>query len=295
MGLRIRTNIASINSQRRLSKTTNEMTETMTKLASGYRINKAADDAAGLAISESNRAMIKSVAQAKRNASDGVSLIQVAEGSMNEVSNILVRLRELATQASSDTISNTERSFTNREYVQLVEEIDRITNSTEFNGIKLLRGGSEDGDMDTLTIHVGAGDGSMENTDTLDVDIQAMKLSSTEELGLGMEEEIGPNDPNDTGFERQTAADKLSIIDDALLHINSVRSELGAKQNRLNSTVSNLGIMHENLSAATSRIRDVDYANATAQFTQSRILQQGGISVLQQSNNLPEMALALLR
>jgi flagellin len=267
----------------------------MTKLASGYRINKAADDAAGLAISETNRSKIRSLAQAKRNANDGVSLIQVAEGGMNEISNILIRLRELATQAASDTIGNAERSFTNREYTQLVSEIDRISNSTEFNGIRLLKGGNEDGDLDTLTVHVGAGDGSQENVDTLDLDVQAMKLLATDNLGLDTEEEIGPIDPKNSDFVRTTAAMKLTVIDNALSHVNGVRAELGAKQNRLNSTISSLGIMHENLSAATSRIKDVDYAQATAQFTQGRILQQSGVSVLQQASSLPELALSLLR
>ena len=297
MGLRIRTNTASVNAQRRLIRTTDALNENMTKLASGFRINKAADDAAGLAISEAMRAQRRSLSQAKRNASDGVSLLQVAEGSMNEVSNILIRLRELSIQSASDTISNKERSFANREYVQLVEEIDRITNTVEFNGTMLLKGGNEEGDLQELTLHIGAGDGTAPNSDTIMVDIQAMKIAATDEegLGLAMGEEIGPLVPGDPTFERATAAQKLETLDTALLKINGMRAELGAKQNRLTSTINNLGVQYENLTAAQSRIRDVDFAEETASFAQNRILQQSGASVLAQANSSPELALGLLR
>ena len=164
MGLRIRTNVQSLNAQRRLGESNKAAGNSMEKLASGYRINKSADDAAGLAISEKMKAGIVSEKQAKRNANDGVSMLQVAEGAMNEVSNILVRMRELATQASSDTISNNEREYTNREYTQLTEEIDRISNVTEFSGVKLLKGeGAKENDGISggeFTIHIGKGDGS---------------------------------------------------------------------------------------------------------------------------------------
>src|SRR6476661_6839474 len=163
MGLRIRTNVASLNAQRNMGLSTAATGENMAKLSSGFRINKAADDAAGLAISENMSAKIRSLGQAKRNASDGISLVQVAEGSFNEVSNILVRLRELATQAASDTIGNTERSYTNREYTQLVQEIDRISNTTSFNGIDLLKGEEGLPDATMFTLHIGGGDGSKEN------------------------------------------------------------------------------------------------------------------------------------
>lgn len=300
MGLRIRTNIQSLNAQRRLESTTNSVAENMAKMASGFRINKAADDAAGLAISEQNRAFIRSLSQAKRNAMDGVSMLQVAEGGMNEVSNILIRLRELSTQAASDTISNNERAFTNREYTELVDEIDRITATTEFNGVYLLRGGNLDGDaMEDFTIHVGAG--ASEGIDTLKVDIKGMQIKTFGDEGLGLSSEgaqIGPAAGEDAGasdFERTAAKEKLSIVDSALSKINGMRATLGAKQNRLNATISNISIAHENISAANSRIRDVDYAEETAGFTQNKILQQGGMSVLAQANNLPEMALSLLR
>jgi flagellin len=293
MGLRIKTNVASVNAQRNLANSTAASGENMAKLSSGYRINKAADDAAGLAISETMNAKVRSMTQAKRNAQDGVSLVQVAEGSMNEVSNILVRLRELATQAASDTIGNTERSYTNREYTQLVDEIDRISNTSEWNGTPLLKGQEALGDDSMFTIHVGAGDGTKENTDTIRIGVENLKVN-VEELGLGREAEIGPVE-SDGEFSRTTAAEKLGVIDNALKMISSNRSYLGAQQSRLNSTINNLGVSIENLSSAKSRIKDVDFAEETAQFTQNKILQQAGASVLMQANQAPEVALSLLR
>lgn len=295
MGLRIRTNVASLNAQRRLAESTQRSADNMEKLASGHRINKAADDAAGLGISENMKAKIRSVAQAKRNANDGVSLIQVAEGSMNEVSNILVRLRELSTQAASDTIGARERSFANKEYMELVDEIERIGNVTEFNGILLLRGGSPEGDLEKLTVHIGAGDGALPNTDTIELDLTKMMVRTSEDLGLDIENGIGPVDPDNTDFDRTAAAEKLQVLDKAMNRINTMRSDLGAKQSRLFSTISNLSIAHENLTASNSRIRDVDFASETAEFTQNNILQQGGVSILSHANTLPELALNLLR
>lgn len=294
MGLRIKTNIASINAQRTLMKSTDATKQSMEQLASGYRINKAADDAAGLSISSSLTAKTRSMEQAMRNANDGISLIQVAEGGMNEMTNILQRLRELATQSASDTIGNRERSFTNREYVSLVDEIDRIANNTEFNGLKLLKGSEGNGGKDLFQIHVGAGDGLIPNTDTIKLDINDMRLNPSEDFGLGKESEIGPVDPNGD-FDRVMAQEKLTKIDVALNRINSTRSTLGAQQSRINSTISNLGIQIENNKSANSRIRDVDFAAATAQHTQNKILQQAGVSVLAQANNEPEMVMTLLR
>ena len=293
MGLRIRTNVASVNAQRNLGNSTNALGEDMAKLSSGYRINKSADDAAGLAISETLKAKTRSLEQAKRNANDGVSLIQTAEGSMNEVSNILVRLRELATQASSDTIGNTERGYTNREYVQLVNEIQRISNTTNYNGTPLLSGSEALGDDSMFTIHVGAGDGMTENTDTIRIGTENLKIN-IEEMGLGTEAEIGPMESGDE-FTRETAAAKLTVLDNALQLVASNRAYLGAQQSRLNSTINNLGVQTENMKSTNSRIRDVDFADATANFTQNKILQQAGASVLAQANSSPEIALALLR
>lgn len=293
MGLRIKTNVSSLVAQRNLGISTGEQSESMAKLSSGYRINKSADDAAGLAISETLKGKIRSLQQAQRNAGDGVSFMQIAEGSMNEISNILIRMRELSTQAASDTIGNVERAYTNREYTQLVDEIDRITNTTEFNGVKLLQGPDANGGMQALTIHVGSGDGLTPNTDTIEFPIDNLKLSS-EALGLSNQEEIGPTQPGGD-FDRATAAAKLTTIDSALQTVASTRATLGAKQSRLGSTINNLGIQIENMASANSRIRDVDFAGETAKFTQTRILAQAGASVLAQANQMPDIVMSLLR
>lgn len=293
MGLRIRTNVASLQAQRNMGNSTNAMGENIAKLSSGYRINKAADDAAGLAISETMKANTRSLDQAKRNAMDGISMVQTAEGSMNEVSNILIRMRELATQSASDTIGNTERGYSNREYVQLVNEIQRISNTTSFNGIPLLQGQEAVGDPSMFTIHVGSGDGLKENTDTIQIGVENLKIN-IEDMGLGTGAEIGPAETGGE-FTREIAASKLSVIDSALQRISSNRSYIGAQQSRLGSTINNLGVQIENLKSANSRIRDVDFAEETASFTQNKILQQAGGSVLMQANQAPEVALSLLR
>lgn len=293
MGLRIRTNVASLVAQRRMGQTTAAMAENMEKMSSGLRINKSADDAAGLAISETLTGKIRSLDQAKRNANDGVSLIQVAEGGMNEISNILMRMRELATQASSDTIGNLERSYSNKEYTELVKEIDRISSTAEFNGLQLLGGADANNGLENLTIHVGAGDGHIENTDTIDIDIGSLKLNSEEVLGLTGGAAIGPEEA-DGSFDRQDAANKLGIIDTAIKKIAGNRAMLGAKQSRLNSTINNLGVQVENMSTSRSRIRDVDFAAVTAEFTQNRILAQAGSAVLSQASAVPELALKLI-
>ena len=294
MGLRIKTNVSSISAQRSLSVTGSAMKENMQKLSSGYRINKAADDAAGLAISNNITAKTRSLEQATRNANDGISLVSIAEGGMNEMSNILIRLRELATQAASDTVSNVERSYTNREYTLLVDEVERIANSTEWNGMKILQGSGNNEGSDLITLHVGAGDGTVANRDTIRLDIDAMSLIPEHDLGLGRGAEIGPVDPQDS-FDRSTAAEKLNVLDKALLRVASTRATLGAQQSRLNSAIGNLGIQIENYKGANSRIRDVDFAAETASFTQNRILSQAGASILAQANQEPELVMTLLR
>jgi flagellin len=276
------------------------MHENMEKLSSGYRINKSADDAAGLAISDTLNGKVRSLDQAKRNANDGVSVIQVAEGSMNEITNILVRMRELATQSASDTISNLERSYANKEYTQLVDEIDRITNSTEFNGLQLLKGKDANPSIeDQFTIHIGAGNGVTNNTDTISIDLDGIKIDARETLGLNGESEIGPSEVPENGqsggFSRTTAAEKLNTIDNAIKKVAANRAELGAKQSRLGSTINNLGIQIENFSTSKSRIKDVDFADETAKFTQNNILSQAGASILTQANSQPNMALGLLQ
>jgi flagellin len=297
MGLRIKTNISSINAQRNLSTTNNAVRENMQQLSSGYRINKAGDDAAGLAISNNITAKTRSLEQAARNANDGVSLVSIAESGMNEITNILTRLRELATQAASDTISNTERGYTNREYTKLVDEIERIANTTEWNGLKVLQGAANNTEFgeDLITIHVGAGDGTVANRDTIKLDINEMSLIPSEDLGLGATgSQIGPESPGDD-FTREMAAEKLQTIDKALGRVASTRATLGAQQSRLTSAINSLGIQVENYKSANSRIRDVDFASATAAFTQNRILSQAGASVLAQANTEPEIVMQLLR
>lgn len=299
MGLRIRTNVASIKTQRQLAATSRAVEEKTEQLASGYRINKSADDAAGLAISEKMRGHIRSMSQAKRNAADGVSMIQVAEGTMSEVSSILIRLRELAIQSASDTIGPTERGFANKEYVQLVDEIDRLAKSTEFAGVKLLSGSEANDGVDELTIQVGIFDGHIPNTDTISLNIEKLRIDAHEDLGLGNGNEIGPdlddNLDNVVAFSRENAATRLAVIDKALTKVSGQRAELGAKENRLNAAMSNLSVQEENMTSAKSRIKDVDFANATAELTLSKILTQAGASVLSQANAFPEIALTLLR
>lgn len=289
MGLRIKTNVLSINAQRNLNKSQKALGENLEKLSSGYRINKSSDDAAGLAISEGLRGKVRGLSQTIRNANDGVSMIQIAEGSMNEVSNIIIRMRELTVQAASDTVGNRERGYLNQEYTQLVDEIDRIVNTTEFNGRRLLKN-----DIDELVIQVGIGSGEEDNSDTLKVDMEGMRFDS-ESLGFGKESEIGPNEPGTEGVDRESIALKLNTIDEALSHIAGQRASLGATQGRLNTAIENLQVTKENLSAANSRIRDVDFASESAKLTQNRILTQAGTSVLSQANAVPEMALSLLR
>jgi len=285
--------MASVIAQRNLRESSHELRQDMEKLSSGFRINKAADDAAGLAIADKMKGRIRSLNQAQRNANDGISMIQVAEGSMNEISNILTRMRELATQSASDTIGNIERTFANREYVQLVDEIDRIARTSDFNGRPLLLGLEAMGQEDYV-LHIGGGDGHQPNTDTVVLDMDLLKVISEETLALGKGAEIGPANIGDS-FERSIAAEKLTVVDHAFESIANTRAFLGAQQSRLNSTVSNMGIQIENLKSAHSRIRDVDFAAVTASFTQNRILQQGGAAVLAQANQAPELALSLLR
>lgn len=276
MGLRISTNVASLNAQRSLVGSNHAMSRSMARLSSGMRINQAADDAAGLAISENLRGQIRGFRQANRNANDGISLVQVAEGSLNEVSNMLIRLRELGVQAASDTIGDTERKFLDVEYQQLKEEVQRITDATEFNGYELLNGTG--GNID---IQVGINNDAF--VDRISFNAGAAN-SSLEALGL-VAEEVST---------KEGAQLSLNTIDQALVSINAIRANFGALQNRLQSTSNNLLVAEENLSAANSRIRDTDVAAETAEMTRNNILLQAGISILGQANNVSNMALKLL-
>jgi flagellin len=276
MGLRIATNIASINAQKNLAYTQHGLHTAYERLSSGFRINKAADDAAGLAISENLKSNIRGFRQANRNANDGISLVQVAEGSLNEVSNMLIRLRELGVQAASDTVGDTERRFLDVEYQQLKSEVQRITDSTKFNGYELLNGTAG-----VLDIQVG-----VHNNPFLDrISFNASASNATlEAIGL-VAETVG---------SKEAAENSLSVVDNALTSINAIRANFGALQNRLQSTSTNLSVTEENYSAANSRIRDTDVAQESAEMTRQTILQQAAVSVLQQANGSTQMALKLL-
>jgi flagellin len=276
MGLRINTNVSSIAAQRALGMTKNNLDNNLRKLSSGERITRAADDAAGLAISEKLKAHIRGLRQAKRNSDDGVSLIQTAEGGLSEISNIIIRLRELAVQSASDTVGDTERGFSDIEFQNLKDEIQRISKSSEFNGRKLL-----DGTGGLVEVQVG-----IHNDPVLDrLKYDSTETDSTlENLGLRME----------SIAKKEGAQLSLAKLDDALVRLNGVRANLGALQNRLQSTSNNLAVTEENFSSANSRIRDVDIASETADMAKNNILSQAGVSVLAQANQSTNAALKLI-
>ena len=276
MGLRINTNIQALAAQRSLGVNKQAQEQSMERLSSGYRINRAGDDAAGLAISERMRASVRSLTQAGRNANDGISMVQVAEGGTNEIANILVRVRELSIQAASDTIGNLERGFIHKEVSQHKAEENRIASNTEFNGQKLLNGTA-----DTLEIQVGLNNKPMEDRLTYDGHAQNV---TTDALGIS---EVSTMTKGD-------AQANLAMIDGAINKLNENRAGLGATQNRLQSTINNLNIYKENIEAARSRIRDTDIASETSDLTKNNILSQAGVSVLAQANQNPQLALKLL-
>jgi len=276
MGFRINTNVASLQAQTSLNKVTKESQESFSKLSSGSRITKAADDAAGLGISEKLKAEIRSTQQASRNANDGISMVQVAEGGLNETSNILVRMRELAIQSSSDTVGDSERGMANLEYQQLKSEMERISQVTEFNGKKLLNG-----DADRYEFQVGTKGDEFENR----IAFEAGQLNSgIESLGVGSLE-IASKDG---------AQGSLEAVDTAIDRVSGQRAVLGSLQNRLVSTTNNLQTSVENMSAANSRIRDVDYAEETAKQARNQIISSAGTSVLAQANMSSQAALKLI-
>lgn len=281
MALVINTNLASINAQRNLNRTESSLNSSLAKLSSGMRITAAKDDAAGLAISEKLRAQVRGLGQAERNANDGISLVQTGEGALNEVSNALIRMRELAVQASTGTLGTEERGYLNDEFNALKVEIDRIANVTEFNGKYLLNGASSAG----VDFQVGLNDNS---NDRITVSISTVRTSS---LGGAT---AGSCMSAQTISTMSGARDTLGVIDLAIQDVSNVRGDLGAVQNRLQTTVNNLATQRENISAANSRIRDVDVASETVTMTRSQILMQAGVSVLAQANQLPSMALSLI-
>jgi flagellin len=274
MALTINSNLASLNAQRGLSSVTAKLQLNYKHLSTGLRIATAADDAAGLGISERLKAQIASLTQAQRNANDGISLTQTAEGSLNEVSNILIRMRELATEAANGTVSNSDKDTLNSEFGDLISEVDRIAKSADFNNVKLL-----DGSTSSITFQVGGG---VATTDTISV-------SLTSSLGS----DLGISSLNISSAGSPTGA--ITAIDKAIDKVSATRGNLGAAQNRLQSTIANLGVSIESLSAANSRIRDVDVAAETADLTRNSILQQAAISVLAQANLQPQTALKLLQ
>ena len=280
MAFSVMTNVASLNAQRNLSKTQQSLSQSMGRLASGLRINRAGDDAAGLAISENLKAQVRSLGQAERNANDGISLLQTAEGAMNEISGVMTRMRELAMQSSTDTVGNTERGFIQQEFSALMSEIDRISAVTEFNGTALL-----DGSATALDFQVGIHDTA---NDRITVAIADMSSSA---LGTGGGGSALSTLDISTKAGAQAA---LDVIDAAIEDVSSGRADIGAVENRLQVTIANLGTARENLSAANSRIRDTDVASETAAMTRANILMQAGTSVLAQANQAPQIALNLL-
>lgn len=276
MALRISTNVASLNAQKNLTRTREGLDRSLARLSSGFRINQAADDAAGLAISENLKANIRGLKQASRNAEDGVSLVQVAEGGLQEVSNMMIRLRELGVQASSDTIGDTERKFLDVEYQQLKSEIQRVSEVTTFNGRDLLNGTGGIIDIQVSTHNDPFKDRISFNSSAANSTLEALGLTAE---GLGTKE---------------MAQQSLSVVDNAMTSVNAMRANFGAMQNRLNSTIANLAVSHENLSAANSRIRDADIAEESAELTRNNILLNAGVSVLGQANQIQSVAMKLL-
>ena len=275
MGFRINTNVQSLRAQSSLNQVRQKQDSALAQLSSGNRINSASDDAAGLAISEKLKGQIASSQQAKRNALDGISVVQTAEGGLNEISTIITRLRELSIQSSNDTVGDTERGFSDKEFQNLTAEIERIAQTTDFNGVKLLNGEGED-------MHFQIG------------------LKGDEDSRLTFasgENAVTANDLNVSGMDvlsKDNARDNLATLDSAMVKVSGTRASLGALQNRMQSTMRNIDIQTENLSAANSRIRDTDVAVASAELTRSNILAQANTTVLSQANSTPQTALRLI-
>jgi flagellin len=271
MNMRINNNIMAMNTHRQLGINNMAGAKSLEKLSSGYRINRAGDDAAGLSISEKMRSQIRGLKMASKNAQDGISLIQTAEGALNEAHAILQRMRELAVQSASDTNTDDDRAELQKEVAQLIEELDRIAENTEFNGMALL-----DGTFEDKVIHIGANSGQA----------LSIAISGAASSDLGVE---------DIDISDQAGADAaIETIDGAIVDLSAIRSDLGAVQNRLEYTIRNLDNAAENLQAAESRIRDVDMAQEMMEFTKNNILQQAATAMLAQANMLPQSVLQLL-
>src|SRR4051812_12055524 len=277
MGLRVSTNIAAINAQRNLTGSQMNIQDSLAKLSSGSRINKSADDAAGLAISENLKASIRSARQANRNANDGISMVQTAEGGLNEIGNIIIRLRELGIQAASDTVSDVERGFVDKEVQQLKSELQRISSVTTWGKTKLL-----DGSTPVFDFQVGIFNKESEDRISFDSSGNVATLDALGLAGLDYHTKAG-------------AQGALEALDTSQESVNGMRANLGALQNRLLSTVQNLGVFEENMSAANSRIRDTDMANTSAELTRNNIMLQASTSALAQANMSNQVALNLIK
>jgi flagellin len=280
MTISVLTNVASLNAQRNLTATQSALASSVGRLSSGMRINTASDDAAGLGISENLKANIRSMAQAQRNANDGISMSQVAEGSMSDIQGIVSRMRELSVQSANATLGDTERGYIQTEFLQLSTEINRISAVTDFNGQKLLDGSASTG----LTFQIG-----IQNTAN---DRLAMSITKLTTSTLGSTSLHIASASLSTAAKAQSA---IGAFDKAIQQLSQARAKVGATQNRMTVTVSNLAATQENLTAANSRIRDVDVASESANLTKSQILSQAGRAVLAQANQLPQSALSLLR
>lgn len=284
MSISVLTNVTSLNAQRNLATTQASLAASVGRLSSGMRINSASDDAAGLGISENLQANIRSLSQAQRNANDGISMSQVAEGSMNQMQGIVSRMRELSVQSSNATLGDTERGYIQTEFTQLTQEINRISKVTDFNGQKLLDGSASTG----LQFQIG-----INNTGADHIAMSITKLTAST---LGFDATAGTAAIStvslSTAANAQTA---IATFDKAIQQLSQARAKVGATQNRMTVTVSNLAVAQENLTAANSRIRDVDVANESANLTKAQILSQAGLAVLAQANQLPQSALSLLR
>ncbi len=276
MGLQINTNVTSLSAQRTLSENSKQQASSLTKLSSGSRIVRSADDAAGLAISEKLKSQIRGINQANRNTNDAIALVQVAEGGLGEISNILVRMRELSVQTASDTVGDVEREFTDLEYQNLKQEVERISRVTDFNGKKLLSGEGK-----TYDFQVGINNNPYEDR----ISFQTNMLNTT----LGS---LGINSLNVS--TKESAQGSFDVLDQAIEKVSGQRAELGARQNRMISTARNLQVAAENLNSANSQIRDVDYASETANNVKYSILNSAGVSVLSQANSRSQNALKLI-
>ncbi len=282
--MRINHNISSMIGQGSLATQQNSLSKSLEKLSTGLRINRASDDAAGLSVSESLRSKVRGMERAKSNAADGIALLNIAEGATGEINNILQRMRELSIQSATDTMTTTERSYTNKEFGQLMSEITRISNSASYNGMTLLDGASGSFGVSggsASVLHIGSG--ASASTDRISITINSMTLGA-----------IGLNATTTSVSTDTTALTALSLIDTAIKSVNTMRSDVGAYVNRLEFAMSNLSNQIYNTQDAESRIRDVDFAKETTEFTRSQILTQSATSMLSQANNVPQGVLSLL-